>query len=90
MDYIIEFFSMYGEYILLTIHALLFVVCFIVELVKARKLNKTITKLCDKCNMPVYEGEDHECFELFKSLSKDEVTLILGFVNYLRGNRNGD
>lgn len=37
---------------------------FIVQCVHAKKLNKKITALCEKCGMPVVEGETHDCVEL--------------------------
>ncbi|UPW41621.1 hypothetical protein [Peromfec virus RodF8_38] len=75
----------YLEYIILGLAVLGYVVHFLVTLVFSIKNNRKITKLCDKCNIPIVEGEEHDC-----SLSSEQLLKLVDFVKSLKdGNDNG-
>lgn len=62
-----------------------------IDFIRGKLLGKKIDKLCEKCGEPIYvDSSVHECWNLFSSLPKDELTLIVGFIDYLRsGDKNG-
>lgn len=63
---------------------LCFVFCLInsiVEFVRSKKLNKKIVAICDKCGVPVLEGDTHEC----KKLSEEQLVLLSRFLASLKG-----
>lgn len=69
---------------------LCFTFCFLhslFEVFRARSLNKKIAYLCDKCMLPVVEGEKHDCTEkrkfLLQSLSDKDITTLSAFVDSL-------
>lgn len=76
------------DYICLGV-CILHIICFVYEFIHNLIQGKKISKLCDKCNTPVFEGEEHECFELFKSLPKEKVELVCNFIDFLKGDKNG-
>lgn len=53
------------------------VICFVhclIQCINSHKLNKKVTKLCDNCGFPVYEGLNHDCSSLISALSSILVT----------------
>lgn len=53
------------------------------SVVSSLKLNKRIDKLCEKCGMPVVEGEEHLC-----SLTPEQLDKIVALVVSLKGDKN--
>lgn len=62
----------YIDYICIAVCVLHFVVSFISSLIQRKKINM----LCDKCNSPIVEGEQHDC-ELTSSQLKALTNFIL-------------
>lgn len=56
----------------------------IYEFVHSRLLNKKIKTFCEKCNMPVYENEEHKC-----SLTSEQLKKLSEFILLLKGENNG-
>ena len=52
--------------------------------IRAAKTDKKITKLCEKCGVPVLEDEKHEC-----PLSEEQLTALTVFLASLKGDKNG-
>lgn len=73
----------YYDYICLGVCCLHIIFVFI-EFIRGKILGKKIDKICNECHMPIYSDEEHECFDILKSLSKDEILLIRGFIDFLR------
>lgn len=69
---------------------LCFVYCIVhtvLQCVASIKLNKKITSLCEKCGVPVVEGENHVCDQkrkvLLKSLSDSDINALYNLLNSL-------
>lgn len=65
----------------------------IIEFCRGLVFGKKIDRLCTECGMPIYkDSSEHECWELFSSMPKDEVVLITQFIDFLRsrGSDDGD
>lgn len=58
----------------------------IIGVISAIVQNKKISKICDKCGSPIFEGEKHTC-----SLTYEELSALVAFVKDFKGdNENGN
>lgn len=67
---------------------LCFVFCVvhsIISIFNARRLNKRISALCDKCGSPVIEGESHDCV-----LNTTQLKALSAFVAELKKGGDSD
>lgn len=53
---------------------------FIVSLVNAKRMNKKITSICEKCGVCLTDGEEHDC-ELSSSQLKALTSFVLSLKN---------
>lgn len=71
----------YIEYICLGLCSLHFLVEFLFSLFQGRR----ISKLCNKCHMPVIDNSAHYC----APLNESQLNKLVDFVKDLRGDNNG-